>query len=1054
MSLIRHNMRQGSSRIGIVSVALVTVVLLVMAAGLFWHARGTQSRSAVAAVSATSASPSDQASALAEYSKSSLAFEPNQGQTAPEVKYIARGSGYGLFLTGKDAVLQLQRGHKSSSVRMSLPGASPAASIGAEQQLPGKSNYLVGSDASKWVRGVSQFGRVRYEQVYPGVDLVYYGNQGRLEYDFVLKPGADPRQIQLHFDGASKVALDAKGNVRLQTPVRELLLEKPQVYQQVSDSKGKSSRHPVAGRFVLLAKNTVGFRVAGYDPQHELVIDPVLSYSTYLGGTGSEVTPFVAVDAGLNFYVAGSTTSTDFPAGAAGTVLQSTNLGSQNAFVAKFTQGGTLVYATYVGSTGVDTVSGLAVDNGFNAYIAGTTSASDFPTTAATAFQTTPAVAGTHIFVSKLDSIGKTLLYSTYLAGSGIDQASGIALDTSSNAYVTGTTLSADFPTTTGALQTTPKAATQFFVSKINPLLSNAASLVYSTYLGGSLPANGLAIGGGIAVDTSNNAVITGTTTFTDLPVVNAPQPAPGGGQDAFVAKLNAGGTGLVYLTYLGGSGDDNGTGIAIDTGGNTYITGSTTSTNFPIPTGTNPLIAFQGTLSGGKDAFIAKLNNPAQGTQVALTYSSYLGGTGDDIGLGVVADSAQNAFITGSTTSSDLAVTLGALQSTLSGPSDAFVAKVATTVSFSTTATPPTTGLASLSYLGGGDVDAGTSIALDTQGNAIVAGTTSSSDFPKSPAPFQPLLSGAPDAFVTRLGGKSDVALTVAATPNPVGIGSQVTFKYTITNNGPDAANGIIFTDFLPASGATFVSISGGSAACGTASGGTVTCTLSTLANAATATVSVIITPTVPGNISNSAQVVLTGSVDPSPGNNTASASVAIEDFTVSIDPPSSASIAAGATQSFTIRVTPLAATGFPNTISLSCSKGLPTGAACSKFTTNPIPIITNSSPATSVLTITTTAPTKTASMQPANNFWYATWLPIAGVFFAGGLPLWRRRRFAIGLLLAGLVGLILLQAACGGKKATTTTGTPTPPGTYTITITGTSGTITRTADITLTVT
>ena len=563
MSLIRHNMRQGSSRIGIVSVALVTVVLLVMAAGLFWHARGTQSRSAVAAVSATSASPSDQASALAEYSKSSLAFEPNQGQTAPEVKYIARGSGYGLFLTGKDAVLQLQRGHKSSSVRMSLPGASPAASIGAEQQLPGKSNYLVGSDASKWVRGVSQFGRVRYEQVYPGVDLVYYGNQGRLEYDFVLKPGADPRQIQLHFDGASKVALDAKGNVRLQTPVRELLLEKPQVYQQVSDSKGKSSRHPVAGRFVLLAKNTVGFRVAGYDPQRELVIDPVLSYSTYLGGSGGngERGNGIAVDAAGNAYITGYTPSTDFPTL---NPVQPTNRATYNretAFVTKLNASGTaLVYSTYLGGSASDQGVGIALDAAGNAYVTGNTSSLDFPTTV-NAFQTAPTSLDSHaVFVTKLNATGSALVYSTYLHGSIIseyDQSHAIAVDAAGNAYVTGNTNAPDFPTTANAFQPVfPSSATQVvFVTKLN---ATGSALVYSTFLAGNT-SYWYDSGTGIAVDSVGNAYVTGETWATDFPTTagafQTVNVEPWG--SPFVTKLNATGSAILYSTYLGGTNTD-----------------------------------------------------------------------------------------------------------------------------------------------------------------------------------------------------------------------------------------------------------------------------------------------------------------------------------------------------------------------------------------------------------------------------------------------------------------------------------------------------------------
>jgi len=426
---------------------------------------------------------------LANYGRLPLTFEPNQGQTDARVKFQARGSGYGLYLTAQEAVLALQRSAadprdstaRTSAISMKLVGANSPAEPAGEIQLPGKSNYFIGNNPAQWHRDIPQFARVRYHDVYPGIDLVYYGNQGRLEYDFVVAPDSDPTQVALRFQGIATPTIDPQGDLVLPALGSALRLQAPRVYQKVG-----TERRPIASRFELRGpdKNEVGFEIGAYDRSQTLIIDPVLVYSTYLGGSGNEACsiiapitvegmsvpvpppgcPAITVDPASNAYVAGSTTSTNFPATTGEFQPDLAPGATANVFIAKFSPTGSLLFATYLGGNGTDYTGGVAVDSGFDILVAGTTSSSNFPTTNGatnTAFQTTPITSGKHVFVSKLDPTGKILLYSTYLSGSGTDIATGLAVDQSgSNAYVTGTTTSTEvgtgFPSTLGAYQTTP----------------------------------------------------------------------------------------------------------------------------------------------------------------------------------------------------------------------------------------------------------------------------------------------------------------------------------------------------------------------------------------------------------------------------------------------------------------------------------------------------------------------------------------------------------------------------------------------------------------------
>jgi hypothetical protein len=713
----------------------------------------------------------------AAYGQIPLSFEANHGQTDPQVQYLARGQGYALFLTETEAVLTLQKPAATSAssaagavLRLQLIGANAAPPVQGLDPLAGTDNYFVGNDPAQWHTAIPTYGRVAYAGVYPGIDLVYYGNQQQLEYDFTIAPGADPGLIRLHVDGAQNLALDSQGDLVLHTAGGDVVEHAPVLYQQ-----GAGGRQPIAGWFVPEGGDQVGFAVGAYDRSRPLIIDPTLSYSTYLGGSGHTVGTAIAVDAAGNAYVTGDTSSTNFPTtpGAFQTTLGGGGF-TTNAFVTKLNATGTaLVYSTYLGGSGLsefgDRGTGIAVDAAGNAYVTGLTESSSFPTTPG-AFQTHLGGSGAeNAFVTKLNTSGTALVYSTYLGGNTGDEGFGIAVDASGNAYVTGQTNSRNFPTTPGAFQATYAGSgdTKAFVTKLNPA---GTALVYSTYLGGSGAAGSGDSGAGIAVDAAGNAYIAGSTYSSDFPTTPGTfQASNRGFPNAFVTELNAAGTALVYSTYLGGSRSDFGTAIAVDTASNVYVTGFTQSSDFPTTPG-----AFQTTLGGGGDlngdtnAFVTKLN--ATGT--ALVYSTYLGGSvsnpfyNGDLGLGIAVDGSGDAYVTGSTRSSNFPTTPGAFQTQLGGlDGNAFVTKLNATG----------TALVYSTYLGGsggaGFGDVGTGIAVDAAGNAYVTGSTGSANFPTTPGAFQATLGGGTtDAFVAKFAlGKPVHFFAVGGVPGRV---------------------------------------------------------------------------------------------------------------------------------------------------------------------------------------------------------------------------------------------------------------------------------------------
>jgi len=673
-----------------------------------------------------------------------LRFEANQGQVDERVKFLARGTGYTLFLTDHDAVLslrssqspvargQLQKatdnGPRTTDVlRLELVGANPASRVDGLHELPGKSNYLIGGERKKWHKNVPSYAEVRYQDIYPGLDLVYHGKQRELEYDYVVAPGADPGRINLRLLGARRLSLDSAGNVVVQVEGGEVLLKKPHAYQE---SGGRMEDVPA--RYMLVGTDQVGLRVAPYARDRALVIDPVLSYATYLGGSSGDSANGIAVDASGNAYVTGYTQSADFPTLNPLPAPHNALQGSVDAFVTKLNAAGTaLVYSTYLGGTSTDVGNSIAVDSSGSAYVAGYTYSADFPTMNPLPAPHNALQGNRDAFVTKLDPTGSALVYSTYLGGSGFDYGYGIAVDSSGNAYVTGYTQSTDFPTLNPlpAPNNAWQGSTDAFVTKLN---AAGNALVYSTYLGGT----NIDLANSIAVDSSGSAYVTGYTYSADFPTLN-PLPAPNnalqGSIDAFVTKLNAAGNALVYSTFLGGMNTELGNSIAVDSSGSAYVTGYTFSADFPT---LNPLPAPNNALQGNQDAFVTKLN--AAGN--ALVYSTFLGGTSNDVGTSIAVDSSGNAYVVGQTPSGDFPKA-NSLEG-YSGSKDTFVAEL----------DPTGATLLFSSYLGGAGDEGGNGIALDTSGNIYVTGSTSSNDFPATIGAFQTTGGSSGKAFVAKI--------------------------------------------------------------------------------------------------------------------------------------------------------------------------------------------------------------------------------------------------------------------------------------------------------------
>jgi hypothetical protein len=669
-------------------------------------------------------------------------FIENKGQWHSDVLYLCRMGGldawitkYGVnytfykmeevkeFTPYEKSAMPNKFEHKDYNiighrVLMKLQNHNPNPTREGKQKQEGYYNYFIGNDPSKHASFVGLYKEAVVKDVYNGIDLRYYFDKGSIRYDYVVHPGADPAQIVFALEGSDKTYVNENGNLVFTTRFGEVAMAELKTYQE-------RDKKEIVCEFIK-REDKWGIALASYDKTQALIIDPLV-YSTYIGGSDDDESRGIAVDGSGNAYVAGYTGSTDYDVTPG--AFQTTNGGNKDVFVTKLNASGSaLVYSTYIGGSDDDEGRGIAVDGSGNAYVTGGTQSTDYDVTAG-AFQTTNG--GVYnVFVTKLNASGSSLVYSTYIGGSGLDEGYGIAVDGSGNAYVTGYTYSTDYDVTAGAFQTTYEGGySDVFVTKLN---ASGSGLVYSTYIGGSNQDEGYAI----AVDGSGNAYVTGKTFSTDYDVTpGAFQTTHGGGLvDVFVTKLNASGSGLVYSTYIGGSNFDYCYGIAVDGSDNAYVTGNTRSSDYDVTTG-----AFETTYGGGNDVFVTKLNASGSG----LVYSTYIGGSNFDGGYGIAVDGSGNAYVTGHTDSNDYDVTPGAFQTTNGGESDVFVTKLNASGS----------GLVYSTYIGGSGADEGRGIAIDGSGNAYVTGGTDSKNYDVTTGAFQTTKGGGTrNVFVTKL--------------------------------------------------------------------------------------------------------------------------------------------------------------------------------------------------------------------------------------------------------------------------------------------------------------
>jgi hypothetical protein len=668
------------------------------------------------------------------YGKLPLTFEANAGQIDnAAVRYVSRGHGHTLFLSPAEAALRLRGEEGNAVVRWHAVGGNRNARVTGESPLATRSNYFRGSDRGQWRTDVANFAKVRYERVYPGIDVVYHGTQGQLEYDFVVAPKADPKRIRVAFEGAASMTIDANGDLLLDTAAGTLVQPRPVVYQEIG-----GQRRLVEGRYAKLGAREIGFVLGAYDRNRELVIDPVILYATYAGGSLYDAGHAIAVDGSGNAYITGLAESLNYPTVNA---IQSSNAYDYEAYVTKINAAGTaIVYSTYLGGNGGNEYGmAIAVDSSANVYVAGGTNSTNFPGISGSSFQSTYGGYWRDGFVTKINAAGNAITYSTYLGGSGDDLAWGVAADSSGNAYVTGSTGSSNFPLSS-AMQGSKNGTGDAFLVK----LGSTGTVVYSTYVGGSSGDDGT----DIAADSSGNAYLIGVTGSTDFPGVTGSvfQPAKSTGSDGFVMKVNSTGSTIVYASYYGDTGSDSLYALEVDGSGNAYLAGRTDSTALPGVTGSS----IQSSNAGGNDCFVAKINS----TATAITWATFLGGPGYDMvgsaGLGI--DSSNNVYISGATNSSSFAGVNGtSMQPSLNGSSDAFLTKInaaGTSIVWST-------------YIGGSGTESGYGCAVDTNGNVYHTGRTDSTDYPGMAA-------GAIDS--THNGGDGDAYIVKVGNPgNPV---------------------------------------------------------------------------------------------------------------------------------------------------------------------------------------------------------------------------------------------------------------------------------------------
>jgi len=897
------------------------------------------------------------------YGKLPLQFEANQGQQPAQVKFLSRGRDYTVFLTPDGATLSLRklrpevnfdkpglpatelRLEAASDLRLKLEGANPKVTLTGADPLPGRMNYFIGNNPAKWRTDVSTYGKVRYAHVYPGIDLVFYGNQRHLEYDFVLSPGAAPDAIRLAVEGADRTLVDdATGDLVLQTGSQEIRFHKPLVYQPETDS---APRQELSGQF-RVTKNHVSFALARYDHARTVVVDPVLAYSTFLGGSDEDLAYAVAIDKQGNAYITGSTCSANFPTttgsydpvqpphGSGTYCNDGVSQTGSDVYVTKLNPSGSaLVYSTYLGGSYQDYGRGIAVDSAGDAYVAGGTVSADFPVTNSSfcapvlvevgncGFEEESTCQGGGApnslsfgsFITKLNPAGSALLWSTFIGGTGNDNITAMTVDSSGDVYVAANATSSPYypglcpgnpevnfywPTTSNGWATYPNPTGGGFQTTFHQAFSKVSSdgstLLYSTLFYSPEGNSGnWDEATSIAVDNSGKAYIGGFGNATGFPTsLNAFQPtcascANNSQYDGFVIAFDpsqSGAASLVYSTYLGGNGyGNNGQnncggdqvyGVSVDSNDNAYVTGSACSADFPTTTGAYQTIDPKPTncINSSANAFLTKLNS----TGTALDYSTFLNGTTCDeaaVGYGVSVNASGDVFVTGTTADSAFP-TVNPLFPSSSYGNSAFVTEFNSKGSgllFST--------LLGACYHCAGDI--GWGIQADNYGNVYVAGQAyNGSLLPTTTGAFQTTYGGGnDDAFALRIAlTQADLSVTNSA-PSTVLSGAHLTYTIAVKNGGPNPAKEVKLTDSLP-KGTTFVSATPSAGSCKTptkgATKGTVTCTVPTLANAATFTVSM----TVDVKAKSGATVTDTANVsspvyDPNTANNSATTTTTV---------------------------------------------------------------------------------------------------------------------------------------------------------------------------------
>ncbi len=646
-------------------------------------------------------------------------FEANVGQAPTAIRFLVRGASYTLLVRGDGGMLYLLPAESGDAgelaqVGVDLVDANPVPEVVGEEPLPGVTHYYRGANPREWFRNVPAYGRVRCRSVYPGIDLVYRSVDGSLEFEFYVAPGAEPGRIRLALRGVRDARVDSSGDLIMATASAGLRWRRPKAWQDVG-----GERWPVKVGFRLLQEGLVEFQLGPYSRAHALVIDPVIRYSTYLGGGRLDAAFAAAVDTAGAAYVAGETWSAQFPASGTSMAARA----SRDAFVAKLDpSGASLQYLVFLGGAGNESAKAIAVDGSANAYVAGVTTSADFPTTPGAWRRTHGGLEDG--FVVKLSSTG-TIVYSTYLGAGGSDHATAIAVDASGAAYVAGHTSSLAFPVTPGAFQRDYRGG--YFDGFVLKLNATGSAPIYATLLGGSRSDIAL----GLAVDSSGQAWVGGQTDSNDFPLASAAQAQPGGSSDGFVVKLDASGGALLYSSYLGGLATDAVTAVAVDGAGACYLAGYTYSANFPVSAN-----APQRSIAGSYDAFVAKIGSGGG----APWFATYLGGRDSEQATGIRVDGAGNVWVVGYTRSPDFPRVNAS--GSYRGEEDGFLA-VLNAAGSAWTATE---------LIGGSAQDRIYALALDAAANAYVAGMTLSTDLPTTQGAFRSSPAGGGDAFLTKV--------------------------------------------------------------------------------------------------------------------------------------------------------------------------------------------------------------------------------------------------------------------------------------------------------------